>query len=275
MAEKTYEELEVEILEMWKNAGLTNDFVFCKVMEDPELCKHALELLLGKEISKIEYPKRQTYFKNALLTRGIRLDVYTKNDSQCFDLEIQTTNQSDILERARYYTAIMDADNLKPGMEFKSLKDNFVIFLCLKDPFNRGLPLYTYKTFCKEDESLQDDRTIKLFYNLEKVDKITDKSLNRFLTCLKTNKSYDEFTSKIVKKFYESKLSSDNQRWYMTTYMKEVYKYHEGLADGAAQNALENAVSLYKNGVSAEIIEKSIGITLEQIQTEIKKQDKD
>ena len=61
----------------------------------------------------------------------------------------------------------------------------------------------------------------------------------------------------------------------MTTYMKEVYKYHEGLADGAAQNALENAVSLYKNGVSAEIIEKSIGITLEQIQTEIKKQDKD
>ncbi|MCI5607337.1 MAG: hypothetical protein MR420_07825, partial [Spirochaetia bacterium] len=146
---------------------------------------------------------------------------------------------------------------------------------CLKDPFNRGLSLYTYKTFCKEDESLQDDRTIKLFYNLEKVDKITDKSLNRFLTCLKTNKSYDEFASKIVKKFYESKLSSDNQRWYMTTYMKEVYKYHEGLADGAAQNALENAVSLYKNGVSAEIIEKSIGITLEQIQTEIKKQDKD
>jgi hypothetical protein len=38
-----------------------------------------------------------------------------------------------------------------------------------------------------------------------------------------------------------------------------------GIAEGAHQNAIANAISLFKNGVSVEIISKSLGMSIEQI----------
>ena len=40
----------------------------------------------------------------------------------------------------------------------------------------------------------------------------------------------------------------------------------EGMAEGAQQNAIANARSLYQNGVSIEIIAKSLGMSIEQVQ---------
>ena len=44
------------------------------------------------------------------------------------------------------------------------------------------------------------------------------------------------------------------------------YGYEHGVADGAQQNAIANARSLFENGVSVEIISKSLGMSIEQIQ---------
>ena len=41
--------------------------------------------------------------------------------------------------------------------------------------------------------------------------------------------------------------------------------YEEGVADGAQQNAIANAKSLYENGVSLKIIAKSLGMSIEQV----------
>ena len=38
-----------------------------------------------------------------------------------------------------------------------------------------------------------------------------------------------------------------------------------GIAEGAQQNAIANAISFFKNGVSVEIISKSLGMSIEQI----------
>ena len=38
----------------WEELGLSNDFLFGKVMGNPELCKETLETILGIAIQKIE-----------------------------------------------------------------------------------------------------------------------------------------------------------------------------------------------------------------------------
>ena len=47
------------------------------------------------------------------------------------------------------------------------------------------------------------------------------------------------------------------------------YGYEQGVAEGEArgaqQNAIANAISFFKNGVSVEIISKSLGMSIEQI----------
>ena len=48
---------------------------------------------------------------------------------------------ADFPERARYYQSVIDMDNLSKGENYTRLKDTYIIFLCLKDVFRRGLPL--------------------------------------------------------------------------------------------------------------------------------------
>ncbi len=44
----------------------------------------------------------------------------------------------------------------------------------------------------------------------------------------------------------------------------------EGLEKGARENALENARNLYINGVSIDIISKSLGISVEEVREIVK-----
>ncbi|MGN0740677.1 MAG: hypothetical protein ACI4LX_10960 [Treponema sp.] len=45
------------LLEKWNSLTFADNFIFTKVMQDAELCRHTLELLLGIKIGKLEYPQ--------------------------------------------------------------------------------------------------------------------------------------------------------------------------------------------------------------------------
>ena len=45
--------------ESWEKLGISNDFIFGKVMRDPELCRELLETILGESIDHVEYPEEQ------------------------------------------------------------------------------------------------------------------------------------------------------------------------------------------------------------------------
>jgi len=39
----------------WENIGLSNDFLFGKIMRNTGICKETLETILGIKIQRIEY----------------------------------------------------------------------------------------------------------------------------------------------------------------------------------------------------------------------------
>ena len=82
--------------------------------------------------------------QEGLDAKSVRFDVYTKDDKRIFDIEIQTTNQKNLPKRARYYQSIIDMDNLSHGEKYSQLKDSYIIFLCLSDPFDEKLPMYFF-----------------------------------------------------------------------------------------------------------------------------------
>ena len=79
-------------------------------------------------------------------SKGVRFDVYTKDDNRIFDIEIQTTINANLSRRARYYQSMIDTDSLARGEKYSRLKDSYVIFLCLSDPFDESLPVYFSRT---------------------------------------------------------------------------------------------------------------------------------
>ena len=65
---------------------------------------------------------------------------------------MQTTIPDDLPRRMRYYQSMIDVDSLIAGSNYITLKESYIIFLCTKDPFRLGLPVYTFNSVCKESK---------------------------------------------------------------------------------------------------------------------------
>ena len=256
--------------EKWNQATIANNFIFYKVMRNNEdVCRHLIEILLDMEIERITIHNEETIDID-WQSKGIRLDVYAKNATQAFDLEIQTTDTKELAERARYYQGVIDVDSLKSGQKYSELKDSYIIFICLTDIFGEGLALYTFENVCLQRSDIKlNDRAKKYFFIAANCDRMEDGKSKAFLKLLTTNKSSDDFTGKIATLAEDAKHNTQWRMQYMEwerqrTYDREAGR-EEGFAEGSQHKALEDARNFLANGVSPEIVAKSIGMELSEV----------
>ncbi len=192
----------------WNEIGISNDFLFGKVMRNPELCKEILQRILPElNISHIEYPELQKSIKEDSDARSIRLDVYVK-DSQdiIYNIEMQVANVDSLPKRTRYYQSMIDLQLIDKGETYTKLNRSYIIFICPFDLFGKGRHIYTFKNICKEDTSifLQDEAT-KIFLNTKgKLDDVS-KELKAFLDYVSGKKSNDLFIKKLEEAVEEAK----------------------------------------------------------------------
>ena len=260
MIQNNYEPLSPE--EKWKNATIANNFIFYKVMRNnPEVCKELLEILLEMEIDHIEMHGEET-IENDFGSKGIRLDVYAKNDSHVFNLEMQASDSKELPERSRYYQGSIDVDCLMSGQIYRNLKDSYVIFICIADLFEKGLACYSFENLCREDHSIRlNDRSFKYFFIASNCDKILDERQKAFLKVVVGQKASDSFSKKIEQLTEEAKHNTQWKRQYMEWERQRTYDFENGKETKAVE-AAKNAISL---GLTPDQIQKITGLTLEQV----------
>lgn len=258
--------VELSPEEKWKNATIANNFIFYKVMRsNPEVCKELLEILLQIKIDHIEIKSEETvevdYGK-----KGIRMDVYAVGATKSFDLEMQATDDGELPERTRYYQGILDVQELNSGEDYRTLKDSYIIFICVPDIFGKGLAKYTFENLCIENPEIKlNDRSYKYFYIADNYDKILDEKQKAFLKLVASNDKSetqtDSFTEKISKLVEEAKLNSQWRKQYMEWEREMAIKFRQG----EEKARREDARNLYANGVSIELISKSLKMTTEEV----------
>ena len=145
--------------------------MFQAVMHEPGISEEVVERLLHVKVDKIIYPELEKPIKPFYTTKGVRLDVYLKDDNRIIDVELQTYKQDAIGKRTRYYQSMIDIDSLMKGQDYSELLDSYVLFICNYDPFQKekdigfGLPCYTFKNTCVENSEVSlDDKSIKVIY---------------------------------------------------------------------------------------------------------------
>ena len=246
----------------WEDLTITDDFMFCKVMSDPDICKELLEILLHIKIERLVFQEPQKSFRLTSESKGIRLDVYVKDSNRVFDIELQTTNERNLELRTRYYQGVMDISELEKGDFFSNMKESYIIFICMFDPFGAGMPIYTVKqTFAENDKLIFNDKTHKIFYNVKAFEKIAnDVETKAFLEYLCKHQSTTKFTQSLETAVYRNK---NNQNW-RKDYMTLAYDMHM-VAKEAAKKAAEKA---FENGFSAG---EERGISIGLLQGEYKK----
>ena len=238
--------------------GITNDVMFGTVFKNEDDCKELLQRILGIEICELTIVESQKTIKTTLLGKGIRIDVYVKdNYGNAYDIEMQTTKDTELHLRSRYYHSEMDGYQIRAGEKYSNLKNSIVIFICSFDPFADKRCIYTFQTNCMEnkDITLDDKRTtyfVNIYGNREGMNKKTADLLEYF----KTGKPTDSYTKNIqdqVIKYREDDEWRDN---YMTLEMKMDQRYEEGKMEGERDRDQELIMKwLQKGKTIAQIAE--------------------
>ena len=243
--------------------------------ENPDTCRRLLELLLHVKIEKIEILGEKSLGIDTE-SKGIRLDVYVKDEERVFDVEMQVKDTGELPERSRYYQGVMDVDMLKSGEPYRALKESHVIFICLKDIFKQGLAHYTFENLCLQNPRIRlGDRSLKHFFVAENYDRIeSDKELKAFLKMLITGRTEDSYTRELELCTAKAKQNALTRRQYMDwarelNYEKErgySIGYDNGYGTGLKSAKLEDAANLLKENVSPEVIARCTGLSLAEVE---------
>ena len=181
----------------FQQLNLSNAFLFAAALEDSEICRLVLEIILGKRLPKVKVHAEQSILVSSDF-RSIRLDIYASDEMQVsYNVEAQNDDRKNLAKRSRYHQAEMDVSSLKPGDDFNDLKPGYVIFICTFDPFGKGLCRYTFEERCLECDMGLGDGTRKIFLNTRgREDGNVPKELVHFLKYME--QSNDEYVSQLT-----------------------------------------------------------------------------
>ncbi len=213
MNQKQYEELE-----------LRDDFMFGKVMQNKEICRRTLEILLDSEIEDIEYPEAQKIINITCQGKSVRMDVYVAdNTNTVYNAEMQQqgggNTQEQLPKRSRYYQGMIDLNLIEKGLPYTELNNSCVIFICTFDPFGKDRYQYTFQQVCKEDKSLVlEDGTTKIFYNTKGDLESAPEELKSLLHYIETKEAESPFIEALDR---EVERIRRNEKW-RREYMKEL-----------------------------------------------------
>ena len=73
----------------------TDDGMFQAVLHDREICAELVERLLNVRVGKVDYPELEKEIAPYYTTKGIRLDVYLKDENKIIDVELQNYPQTE------------------------------------------------------------------------------------------------------------------------------------------------------------------------------------
>ena len=151
----------------------------------------------------------------------------------------------------------MDIDELEKGELFSNMKESYIIFICMFDPFGADMPIYTVKqTFAENENLIFDDKTHKIFYNVNAFEKLSnDVETKALLEYLCNHQSTSKFTQSQEHAVYKNK---GNQLW-RKDYMTLAYDLSLAAREMAEEIAQEMAQEIVEN-VTAEARNEGIAI---------------
>ena len=267
--DKTFEELT-----------FCDDYIFKLVMEQPEIFKAVLGLILPEiEVEKLTSLETERSFTVDYFFHGVRFDVLAKGHERFVDIEVQLLDTGELGERAMYYLSLLVAQSLKKGQSYKMLGESCVVFFCKTDPFGKGLAMYEFQMTCTADPALKlTDKVRVIFYNASAWDKCSNAQLASLLRYMMTGEVTGTVAGKIdtavrsVKQnrmikggwgmFYERMIAERNEGFDRGM----AQGFDKGVAQGSRDTKIATARSFLAMGLSAQQVAQGTGLPLEEVQ---------
>ena len=236
---------------------LMDDDFMSKCLENaPECIELILRIILGKKDLKVV--KSQTEYPiKSLQGRGVRFDVFARDSKgREYDIEIQRADHGAEPKRARYNSALMDANALKSGDDFGKLRDTYVIFITENDVMKRGQDVYSYLRIEENNGDRLHDGTHIIYVNGATRSTSDIGKLVHDFQCSDVEEMHFDVLKKQVNQFK----NSEEGRHVMCKAMERIK------AEGKHETMLATAKRMLKDGILAlKDIARYSGLSLAQV----------
>lgn len=252
MADST-EQKRQKILDKIKNFRLFDDDYMTKFFEDDlESTSLVLQIIMENPTIRAIKAISQRNIKN-LQGRSVRLDIQAEDETKrLYDIEIQRAENGAGARRARYNSAIMDANVPDAGKYGEKLPESYVIFITETDVFGRNRPLYHVERVITEDSISFNDGAHIIYVNGENKDDTAIGKLMHDFSC----KNPDDMKYKILAE--RARYLKQNQKG-----VSNMCKAMEELIEEEKIEMIENLLKL--NRLTVEEIAKVSNIPLEKV----------
>lgn len=181
---------------------LDNDFM-TKVFEDISCAELLLRIILNDEGIRVLEAHSQRGIKN-LQGRSVKLDILAVDShNRVFNVEVQRSDRGAGAKRARYNSALIDANVTEPGDQYEDLNETFVIFITENDVMKAGLPIYHIDRVVRETGKLFEDEEHIIYVNSQIKDETKLGRLMHDFSCTDAKDMYNKVLADRVRYFKE------------------------------------------------------------------------
>ena len=252
----------------WEDLKFSDGYIFYEVMENKELFKELLEILLHVKIHHLEKrPVIGQSIQSGGNFSGIGVDVYLQDSNRVLNIEMQIGEYMSMIVEAMFYKDKMNLIEIARPTECKEQKEKYVIFIGNDDCSNLGKSVCTENTFFTEGLDCNSKyETHFIFYNASKYEMEKDKEVQSVLKFIYGLKAETPFTNKLQTAFNEIKQNQIQKMLYM-----DCFDYISEENDEAAlETSVKIAYSMIEDGVPIANIVKYTHLETEVVEDMVK-----
>lgn len=251
--------------EIVKDFTLFSDIFFNRFFKDNDRdFSFLISTIIGKELIA-EKPTIQHMYPNLKHHSAIMDAVAKDKDGNIYDVEVQSIDEENILQRARFYSAALDFNLLNKSQDYKDMSESYVIFITSFLPLKIDEPLLRSDRVVKSDTKSYDfnDGSHIIFVNGRiKGNRTKLERLIHDFHCKNPEDMYNE-SFKNRARYLKSEKGQDNM-------CKDVEEYAEYIANERAKEVTrevteKTALEFLKNGVDVDTVIKSMELPKETI----------
>ena len=198
-----FEKKHQEDLQRLRGFRLLDDDFMTKVFEDISCAELLLRIILNDEGIRVLEAHSQRGMKN-LQGRSVKLDILAVDShNRVFNVEVQRSDRGAGAKRARYNSALIDANVTEPGDQYEDLNETFVIFITENDVMKAGLPIYHIDRVVRETGKLFEDEEHIIYVNSQIKDETKLGRLMHDFSCTDAKDMYNKVLADRVRYFKE------------------------------------------------------------------------
>ena len=227
-----------------------------------------LRIIMDKPDLIVDSVKVQHMLKGAETSRYVRLDIHAVDSNGThYDCEFQNESAGAIPQRARYNSALLDANILRPKEDYSVLKkrESVVIFITEKDVLGEDEPIYVIDRVIRKSGTPFNDGSHIIYVNGSYKDLST--ALGRLVHDFHCVKPDDMIYPALSERAFE--LKGDRRMGVWEEMETEAHEkgHAEGLAEGIMEASERIARNLLRAGtVALDEIAKACDLSLQRVQ---------